>query len=157
MKKPGPGQEGGGTSAVRTRSENETFLLAKKLARAFKGREVVLLSGELGAGKTIFTKGLGSGLGLKDVGQVSSPSYTILNVYQARFPIFHFDLYRLETDAEIQDLGWEDYLDQGVVVVEWGEKIRFDLNAGRTIRVFIDKLEGDERIIRIARTGETHR
>jgi tRNA threonylcarbamoyladenosine biosynthesis protein TsaE len=157
MRKPGPGQESGEIPAARTHSEEETFLLAKKMARGFTGKEVVLLSGELGAGKTIFAKGLASGLGLGDVGQVTSPSYTILNVYQARFPIFHFDLYRLETDAEIQDLGWEDYLDRGVIVVEWGEKIGFDLTAGLTIRVFIDKLKGDERNIRIERTRETGR
>jgi tRNA threonylcarbamoyladenosine biosynthesis protein TsaE len=137
------------TSAVLSNSEKETFLLAKKMARQFKGKEVVLLIGELGAGKTIFAKGIASGLGIKDIDQVCSPSYTILNIYTGKFPIFHFDLYRLEKDAEVLDLGWEDYLDRGVVIVEWGEKIRFNLNPSQAIRVFIEKRSGDERKISI--------
>ncbi|MFQ5722588.1 MAG: tRNA (adenosine(37)-N6)-threonylcarbamoyltransferase complex ATPase subunit type 1 TsaE, partial [Candidatus Aminicenantales bacterium] len=72
-----------------TNSERETFLLAKKLAANFRGSEVVLLEGELGSGKTIFAKGIAAGLGLKDVNQVCSPSYTLVNIYQAKYPIFH--------------------------------------------------------------------
>jgi tRNA threonylcarbamoyladenosine biosynthesis protein TsaE len=114
-----------------TNSERETFLLAKKLAKDFKGQEVVLLIGELGAGKTVFAKGIAAGLGLKDVHQVCSPSYTLINVYQAKYPIFHIDLYRLETKEEILGLGWEDYLGRGIIVVEWAEKIKFNLAAFR--------------------------
>jgi len=112
-----------------THSERETFLLAKKLARDFKGQEVVLLIGELGAGKTIFAKGIAAGLGLKDVHQVCSPSYTLVNIYQAKYPIFHIDLFRLGKNSEILDLGWEDYLGQGIIIVEWAEKIKFNLDA----------------------------
>ena len=112
-----------------TNSEGETFLLAKKLARDFKGQEVVLLKGELGAGKTVFAKGIAAGLGMKDVHQVCSPSYTLINIYEAKYPIFHIDLYRLGKNAEILDLGWEDYLGQGIIVVEWAEKIKFDLDS----------------------------
>jgi tRNA threonylcarbamoyladenosine biosynthesis protein TsaE len=148
-----PARETAKASAVLSHSEAETFLLAEKIAGPFKGREVVLLIGELGAGKTIFAKGLASGLGVEDPGQVTSPSYTILNIYQGKYPIFHFDLYRLESNAEIEDLGWEDYLDRGVVVVEWGEKIKFDLSTGQTMRVFIDKGKGDQRIIKIERNS----
>jgi len=118
-----------------TRSERETFLLAKKLAQGFKGKEVVLLKGELGTGKTVFAKGLAAGLGLKDFHQVCSPSYTLINIYQAKYPIFHIDLYRLGKETEIMDLGWEDYLGQGVIIVEWAEKLRFGQDAIRvTIR-----------------------
>jgi len=112
-----------------TNSEKETFLLAKKLAQDFKGQEVVFLIGELGAGKTVFAKGIAAGLGLKDVHQVCSPSYTLINIYKAKYPIFHIDLYRLGKNAEILDLGWEDYLGQGIIVVEWAEKIKFNLDA----------------------------
>lgn len=129
-----------------THSEEETFALAKSMARRFGGREVVLLSGELGAGKTIFAKGLAAGLGLKDYNQVCSPSFTIMNIYRGRFLIFHFDLYRLEKSADILDLGWEDCLDRGVVIVEWGERIPFDLDA---IRVNIRKGKGDRRKIKV--------
>lgn len=116
-----------------TNSERETFLLAKKLAKDFKGQEVVLLIGELGAGKTVFAKGIAAGLGMKDVHQVCSPSYTLINIYKAKYPIFHIDLYRLEKNAEILDLGWEDYLGQGIIVVEWAEKLKFNLDAIRVI------------------------
>jgi tRNA threonylcarbamoyladenosine biosynthesis protein TsaE len=96
---------------------------AKELARGFKGREIVYLIGELGAGKTVFAKGIAAGLGLKNVHQVCSPTFTIMNVYAARVPIYHFDLYRLGRAAEIRELGFEDYVGEGVVIVEWGEKM----------------------------------
>lgn len=134
---------------VITHSEEETFQLAKKMARMFKGKEVVLLMGELGAGKTVFAKGLAAGVGLKEHHLVCSPSFTILNIYEARFPIYHFDLYRLEKNDDILDLGWEDYLDRGVVIVEWGERIPFDLAA---IRVNIKAGEGSRRKIEISET-----
>ena len=129
-----------------TNSEEETFLLAKSLAKNFKGREVVLLEGELGAGKTVFAKGMAAGLGLKDVHQVCSPSYTLINIYQAKYPIFHIDLYRLSNDSEIMDLGWEDYLGQGVIFVEWAEKLKFNLEA---IRVRLEIEDGEKRRIKI--------
>jgi tRNA threonylcarbamoyladenosine biosynthesis protein TsaE len=102
---------------VTTRSEEETFELARRMAENFKGKEVVLLSGELGAGKTVFAKGLAAGAGVVAIDRVSSPSFTLVNIYEGRWPVFHIDLYRLEREAEILDLGWEDYLGEGVVVV----------------------------------------
>jgi len=130
-----------------TNSERETFLLAKKLSQGFKGDEVVFLEGELGTGKTVFAKGLAAGLGLKDFHQVCSPSYTLVNIYQAKFPIYHLDLYRLEKDSEIMDLGWEDYLGQGVIIVEWAEKVKFNLDA---IRVTFRMGKKDQRKITIS-------
>jgi tRNA threonylcarbamoyladenosine biosynthesis protein TsaE len=129
-----------------TRSEQETFLLAKELAQSFKGQEVVLLRGELGSGKTIFAKGIAAGLGVKDVHQVCSPSFTLVNIYQGKYPIFHIDLYRLAKDSEILDLGWEDYLGQGVIIFEWAEKIKFKLEA---IQVDIEFGDDDLRKIKI--------
>jgi len=131
----------------KTQSERETFLLAKSFAEGFKGTEVVLLEGELGAGKTIFAKGIAAGLGLKDVHQVCSPSYTLVNIYQAKYMIFHIDLYRLRKESEISDLGWEDYLGQGIIIVEWAEKIKFNLEA---IHVTLIIGENDERKITIS-------
>lgn len=129
-----------------THSERETFLLAKKLARDFKGQEVVLLIGALGTGKTIFAKGIAAGLGLKDVHQVCSPSYTLVNIYQAKYPIFHIDLFRLGKNSEILDLGWEDYLGQGIIIVEWAEKIKFNLDA---IHVTLHMGKRDQRKITV--------
>jgi tRNA threonylcarbamoyladenosine biosynthesis protein TsaE len=108
---------------VTTRSEEETFELARRMAGNFKGKEVVLLSGELGAGKTVFAKGLAAGAGVVAIDRVSSPSFTLVNIYEGRWPVFHIDLYRLEREAEILDLGWEDYLGEGIVLVEWADKL----------------------------------
>jgi len=132
----------------RTSNEEGTFNLARRLAESFQGREVVLLRGELGAGKTVFAKGLAAGLGVEDIGQVCSPSYTLLNIYQGRHLIFHFDLYRLDKAADIDDLGLEDYLDRGVILIEWAEKVRFSLEA---IDVEIAVGTAGERRIRIRR------
>jgi tRNA threonylcarbamoyladenosine biosynthesis protein TsaE len=127
-------------------SEKETFRLAETLAASFKGQEIVFLFGELGAGKTVFAKGIASGLGLEDVHQVCSPSFTLVNIYQAKFSIFHIDLYRLGKDSEIDDLGWEDYLDRGVIIVEWAEKLKVEWKA---IKVTIKVEEDDTRKITI--------
>jgi tRNA threonylcarbamoyladenosine biosynthesis protein TsaE len=131
-----------------TDSEEETILVARDLAKFFKGKEVVLIVGELGAGKTVFVKGIAAGLELRSVHQVCSPSFTLVNIYHAKYPIFHIDLYRLEKKSEIMDLGWEDYLEQGVVVVEWAEKIPFSLEG---ISVHIEIGKDDQRKIRICR------
>lgn len=129
-----------------TKSEEETYHLAERIARAFTGKEIVLLTGELGAGKTVFAKGLAAGMDVKDPTRVCSPSYTLVNVYPGRVPVFHIDLYRLQNDSEILDLGWEDFLGEGVVIVEWAEKIAFPL-AG--IRVAIVSGADDIRTITI--------
>lgn len=127
-------------------SAEETLALGKKIALKFKGNEVVFLIGELGAGKTVFAKGIASGLGLESVHEVCSPTFTIMNIYRARVPIYHFDLYRLAKDSEIMDLGFEDYVGQGVVVVEWAEKIRFPMEALH-VRIVVE--DGGRRRIEI--------
>jgi tRNA threonylcarbamoyladenosine biosynthesis protein TsaE len=130
-----------------SRSEEETLGLARKLAAFFSGREVVLVSGELGAGKTVFAKGLAAGLGIADVHQVCSPSYTLINIYDAKYPIYHIDLYRLGGKSDIEDLGWEEFLGQGVIIVEWAEKLDF---VGKAIRVRIETTGDKERKIRLS-------
>jgi tRNA threonylcarbamoyladenosine biosynthesis protein TsaE len=72
---------------------------------------------------------MASGLGLEDVHEVCSPSFTLINIYQAKFTIFHMDLYRLSASPEIDDLGWEDYLGQGILIIEWSEKLNFQQKA----------------------------
>jgi tRNA threonylcarbamoyladenosine biosynthesis protein TsaE len=139
-----------GLTGYVTRSAQGTFDFARKLAKNFRGDETVFLIGELGAGKTIFAKGLAAGLGLKDVHQVSSPSFTLMNVYQARVPIYHFDLFRLNEATEIRDLGFEDYLGEGVVIIEWAEKIQGPWPA-IYVTILVDK--GDRRSISIMKTG----
>lgn len=128
-------------------SEEDTFALAKKLAQGLQGDEVLLLTGELGAGKTVFTKGIAAGLGLRDINQVCSPSYTLINVYQAETPIVHMDLYRLANQAEVDDLGWEDYLGNAVIIIEWAEKMTY---AAPAYRVRFQVKDNEQRSIYIA-------
>jgi tRNA threonylcarbamoyladenosine biosynthesis protein TsaE len=134
-------------TVVTTRSEEETFELARRMAAGFEGREVVLLTGELGAGKTVFAKGIAAGAGVVATERVSSPSFTLVNVYEGKWPVFHIDLYRLEREDEILDLGWEDYLGEGIVVVEWAERLTLPVEG---IRVRIETVGDDERRITIS-------
>jgi tRNA threonylcarbamoyladenosine biosynthesis protein TsaE len=88
----------------------------------------VALMGSLGAGKTLLTKGIAGGLGVEDEGEVTSPTFVLVNEYQGRVPIHHIDLYRLERFAEVEAIGWEEWIDgPGVTLVEWAEKIEEDL------------------------------
>ena len=101
-------------------SEQETEELGAALAGRLKAGDVVAYRGDLGAGKTAFTRGLARGLGC--TGRVTSPTFTIVNEYEGRIPLFHFDLYRLGDQEELWDIGWEDYLGRGgVCAVEWSE------------------------------------
>ena len=101
-------------------SEQETEALGAALAQRLHGGDVISYRGDLGAGKTAFTRGLARGLGC--TGRVTSPTFTIVNEYEGEIPLFHFDLYRLGDEEELWDIGWEDYLDRGgVCAVEWSE------------------------------------
>lgn len=146
-KKPGSGKPERFAKTHVTSSEEETFLLAKKIGARFRGDEIVLLIGELGAGKTVFAKGLAAGLGVDDVHQVCSPSYTLVNIYKGRVPVFHVDLFRLEGQDEIASTGWEDCLGQGVVIVEWAEKLEPELDG---IRVVIEVIGNEKRRVTIS-------
>lgn len=107
-----------------TNSAGETLQLGEKLGRHLGPGDIVLLFGDLGAGKTLLTQGIARGLGLEDKEYTRSPSFTLINEYKARCPIYHVDLYRLESFAEIENLGLEEYLfGNGVTIVEWAEKL----------------------------------
>jgi len=107
---------------ITSHSEQETAALAKKLAASFKPRDVLVLSGPLGSGKTVFVHGLAEGIGLKKE-DVSSPSFTIVNEYKGESELYHFDLYRINDPFELYEAGWDEYLNRdGIIVVEWGEK-----------------------------------
>ena len=101
-------------------SETETEAAGQALAAKLRPGDVVAYRGDLGAGKTAFTRGLARGLGCR--GRVTSPTFTIVNEYEGPLPLFHFDLYRLGGEEELWDIGWEDYLARGgVCAVEWSE------------------------------------
>lgn len=132
-------------------SPEQTVEAGRCLGQRLQAGDVVALCGDLGAGKTQFTKGLVEGLGA-DSGQVSSPTFTLAQEYAGgRLPIVHLDLYRLERDIELQQLGWWDYLEQeGVLLVEWADKFPFALPRG-TIFVRFEIGVGDHRQLRIER------
>jgi len=136
----------GGT--VETRGPAETRALARALAARLGPGSVLALEGPLGAGKTCFVQGLGEALGVRE--PVHSPTFTLINEYRGRCPLYHVDLYRVRDTAEILDLGLAEYLDaDGVTVVEWAERAAGLLPA-RTLRIEIGfGDEPDARCVRI--------
>ena len=106
-----------------TNSPEETEKIGEKLAKALPAGTILAYRGDLGAGKTAFTRGLARGLGANE--PVTSPTYTIVNEYlSGRLPLFHFDMYRLRSADDLFDIGWEDYLDRhGICAVEWSENV----------------------------------
>ncbi len=131
-------------------SEAETQALGRRLGERLASGAVVAFTGDLGAGKTAFTRGLAEGLGVR--GRVTSPTFTIVNEYEGgRLPLFHFDLYRLGSPEELFEIGWEDYLSRGgVCAVEWSENAADALEDG-TVRVDIRRGDReDQRRIEIS-------
>lgn len=107
---------------VISHSETETITWGEKLSRALKPGDVVALFGDLGSGKTRTVQGICQGLGCRD--QVSSPTFTLINEYSGTLPVYHFDLYRIESESEIYGLGYEEYFNgDGVCLIEWAERI----------------------------------
>ena len=130
-----------------TNSEAETEALGCFLGQKLKPGTVIAYTGDLGAGKTAFTRGLARGLAIPE--RVTSPTFTIVNEYEGgRLPLFHFDMYRLGSSDELFDIGWEDYLQRnGVCAVEWSENV--DDAMEDAIYVTIEKLGEDSRRITI--------
>ena len=133
-------------------SPEETEHIGEMLGKHLSGGTVLALRGGLGMGKTAFTRGLARGLGY--TGRVTSPTFTIVNEYDGATPLFHFDMYRLDGEDDLFDIGWDDYLARGgVCAVEWSERIDSALPPG-TLTVSIARGERDnDRIITV--TGGT--
>ena len=134
-----------------THSPAETENLGAALAERLQPGTVIAYTGDLGAGKTAFTRGLARGLGYRD--PVTSPTYTIVNEYLGgRLPLFHFDMYRLASSDDLWDIGWEDYLERGgVCAVEWSENVSDAMEGA--VRVSIAKVDDDTRDIAIEGGG----
>ena len=130
-----------------TNSPAETEAIGAALGKQLKPGTVIAYRGDLGAGKTAFTRGLARGLGSEEM--VTSPTYTIVNEYLGgRLPLFHFDMYRLASSDDLWDIGWEDYLERGgVCAVEWSEKVADAMEDA--ISITIEKLGEDSRSITI--------
>lgn len=125
-----------------TTSQAETIALGERLGRVLEGGDVLVLTGDLGAGKTQLTKGIAAGLGI--TADVTSPTFTIQMVYEGgRLPLFHFDLYRLEDPDQLEDTGLFDVLGQeGVCVIEWGEQFSDEIGDAR-VDVFVTRKDDD--------------
>ena len=134
---------------ITTHSADETQALGQKLASRLAPGDVIAYFGDLGAGKTAFTRGLAQGLGITD--PVTSPTYTIVNEYlSGRIPLFHFDRSRLSSSDELFDIGWEDYLSRGgVCAVEWSENVEDALQDAIRVTIEKDADEPDTRHITI--------
>ena len=130
--------------AVKTNSAAETRELGMRLAGQLKAGDVILLEGELGAGKSELARGIAKGLGVTET--VTSPSFTILNVYESgKMPLYHFDWYRLESEEELYELGMDEYLGgDGIALVEWPGKCP-------------EAIPEDHLMIRISAEGENTR
>ena len=127
-----------------TYSADETYKVASEFAKQLKSGDVIALDGDLGAGKTAFVRGLAAGLGICD--RVVSPTFTIVNEYiHGTMPLFHFDVYRIDGEDDLYDIGWDDYLNRGgVCVVEWAQ-ITKGIFISPYYKIYISKdLEKDE-------------
>lgn len=142
------------TREVITSSPEQTAALGRELATALEPPALVLLYGDLGAGKTTLVKGIVSGLGLAAEGEVTSPSFVFVHAFRNHTRLYHVDLYRIEEPAELDTLGLDDLLaERAIVVVEWAERLTLPALAP-AIRVHLDLVSDLERRIRVEAQGD---
>jgi len=138
----------GALSPVMTRSEKETYKRGQELAKTLVPGDVVGLIGELGAGKSVFTRGILHGLGITDT-YIASPTFTLINVYRGKLPVYHFDVYRLEDPDELDGIGYEEFFfGDGVTIVEWADKVQNHLPK-KYIKVSLKVLSANGRLLNI--------
>ena len=147
------GGDAGVVEGIVTRSAEETFEAGRRIGERIAGSEIFLLTGDLGAGKTVFAKGVAAGLGINPI-DVTSPSFTLINIHEGRLTLYHIDLYRLEEDG-CQELGLEEIFEDvsAVTIIEWAERLGY-LPAGAT-RVEIEYISDSERRITIQRDAHS--
>ena len=144
-----------GTFAVITQSPGETLRLGRLLGEILPPGSFVALVGTLGAGKTLLAKGIASGLGVEDEREVTSPSFVLVNEYRGRIPVFHLDLYRLESFAAVEGIGWDEFVcGPGVTLVEWADKVKEDLPEER-IEVHLQWVSEEKRELVFCGKGTT--
>lgn len=136
---------------LKGKNRESTVRLARYLGSRVKPGDILVLVGELGAGKTTFTKEFGKAMGISSI--ITSPTFTLVNEYGGEPPLYHFDTYRLEEVEDVDELGFDDYFfGNGVCVIEWGERIEEFLPRDR-LRLEILNGEGEERSYRLTATG----
>ena len=133
----------------RTATEEDTTALGEQLAREFATGDVVLLIGNLGAGKTTLAKGIVRGLTGVSTDEVSSPTFTLIHEYGEQPKVYHIDLYRLDTPEEVAALGLDDLFETGICLIEWGERFR-DMMPERRVEIDLDTQESETRQIRVS-------
>jgi tRNA threonylcarbamoyladenosine biosynthesis protein TsaE len=134
-----------------SKTVDTTIDIGMKLGRTLKRGDVVALFGQFGSGKTVLTKGIAKGLGVKDTRYVNSPSFVIIKEYPGRIPLYHFDLYRLDRAHSLESVGYDEYFyGNGVTVIEWAERVRKDLPK-RHIEVKLAVCGDESRSIEIKR------
>lgn len=122
---------------IETHSFEETVDFGKRLGYALKPGDIICLSGDLGTGKTALTNGIAKSLGIDSY--ITSPTFTLVNEYEGRFPLYHFDVYRISDPDEMFDIGFEEYINsEGITIIEWGEQI-IEILPKEIIRVNIKK------------------
>lgn len=133
-----------------SKSYNDTLSIAGEFAQTLKSGDIILLDGDLGAGKTVFSKGIVSKLSDGKI-IATSPTFVLVNVYDTTPKIYHFDLYRIEDESELDAIGAEEYFyGNGISLVEWPSRV-FDYFPSSVIKVYITKINDDERLIEIER------
>lgn len=134
---------------IKTRSEEETIALGERIARRLPRHAAVLLTGDLGAGKTTLAKGIVRGLGAAPVEEVSSPTFTLIHEYGSPTRVYHIDLYRLDSARELEALGLDEIFDrEAVVLIEWGERFQQAMPPDR-LEIRVSAGEEDERLIEL--------
>ncbi len=132
---------------VVTKSTAETEALGERIAAVLSGNEEIALFGDLGAGKTAFTRGVCRGLGILD--GVSSPTFALVNAYRGKYQVYHFDMYRITSVDDLFSVGFYDYLDTGILIIEWSENIESELEDD-AVRIRILKSDDEnERVFMI--------
>jgi tRNA threonylcarbamoyladenosine biosynthesis protein TsaE len=146
-----------GNFEVVSENPEQTMRLGCLLGEILPPGSFVALVGSLGAGKTLLTKGIARGLGVEDDREVTSPSFVLVNEYRGRIPVYHLDLYRLDTFAEVEGIGWDDFLSgPGVTLVEWADKVEGEL-PGERIEIHLQWAGEEERRLAFSGKGERER
>lgn len=147
-------ERGKGAFVAITESPVQTLRLGRMLGEILSGGACVALVGGLGAGKTVLAKGIAQGLGVEDDREVTSPSFVLVNEYRGRVPVYHVDLYRLENPAEMEGIGWDEFIDgPGVTLVEWADKMERHLPEER-IEVQLQWVAEERRRLRFFGKGK---
>lgn len=140
-----------------SKDRTDTITLGRKLGKNLRAGDIVALTGQLGSGKTVLTKGIAEGLGVKQSGYVNSPSFVILKEYKGRVPLYHFDVYRLKDISQFSTVGYGEYFyGKGVSVIEWADKVKEALPK-EYLSVDIEILGKNERKIALNPYGKRHK